>query len=124
MAESLACCWASRAHPPSRRVVDGQTKVVQVAARVPNRLVGSNLEGPPPGAYQSGLPQQSVPPPRSAASYPSLLLAEKQEEEKTKASDLRRNAEAAKARSSAISAAVGAGIKGGSSGFPGRRRGV
>lgn len=86
-------------------MVDGLTKVVQVAARVPNRLAGAEL--PSDARYGGAAPQ----PARSAASYPSLLLAEREEEEKQKAVDLRQAAVDAKARSAAISSAVAAGIR-------------
>jgi len=61
----------------ARRVVDGQTRVVQLASRVPNRLADSDFAG------------QEYAAPQGAAPYPSLLLAEKEEEERARAAEAR-----------------------------------
>jgi len=106
---SRLCARSTPRRARARRVVDGLTKVVQVAARVPNRLAGSELEVRADARY-GGAPAQ---PARSAASYPSLLLAEREEEERQRAVDHRSAAADAKARSAAISSAVAAGIRGG-----------
>ena len=88
------------------RVVDGQTRVVQVASRVPNRLAGTELEGGPGPGY--GLPGGAKPP-SSSSSYPSLLLAEKEEEERARLAEARKREVEAKQRQADIRVAVAAG---------------
>jgi hypothetical protein len=66
------------ARPPARRVVDGVTRVVQVASRVPNRLANSEYSG-----------QEYAVPSGGGAAYPSLLLVEKEEEERAREAEAR-----------------------------------
>jgi hypothetical protein len=59
-------------------VVDGVTRVVQVASRVPNRLANSEYSG-----------QEYAVPAGGGAAYPSLLLVEKEEEERAREAEAR-----------------------------------
>ena len=91
---------------PPPRVVDGQTRVVQVASRVPNRLAGTELETAPGAGY--GL-AGGAKPPSSSSSYPSLLLAEKEEEERARLAEARKREVETKQRQADIRVAVAAG---------------
>jgi hypothetical protein len=90
--------------------VDGQTRVVQVASRVPNRLAGTELETAPGAGYGlAGGGPGGAKPPSSSNSYPSLLLAEKEEEERERLAETRKREVEAKQRQADIRMAVAAG---------------
>lgn len=80
---------------------------------MPNRLAGTELDVPPNAAYGFPGGPSTVKPPTSSNSYPSLLLAEKEEEERAREAEARKRDVEARQRQADIRDAVSGGSGGG-----------